>query len=348
MGNYSEKSLALGVDLGGTKISIRLADLEGRLVARTSQRTQAHRGLEGVLDNLEEGVRVILGEVLAPYGLTCKGIKESLEVLKQHGREVIGLGLGVAGVLSQKRDVLHEAPNLGWREVPLKKMVMERTGLEVWMENDTNIAALGEYWFGAGCKYSPRDPMIYIGVGTGIGGGIIIDGKLYRGYSGGAGELGHMVIDPQGVPCGSGHPGCLEALASGKAIDQMARDTVKQGRGETLLQLAEGDLEKVTGRVVARALAQGDITAQNIVQQVGAYLGMGIATIINLFNPALIVLGGGVALRLYEPLLEAARPEIELRAFSSLRDAVQIVPAGLGGDSAVLGAVALARSMALK
>jgi glucokinase len=337
--NTAVNPLALGVDLGGTKIELVLANREGRVVAQQVVRTEAERGMEAVLANLYEGIRLLLSQVVPPAGPPAKDdLATLLRVLQEQGYEVIGLGLGVAAVLSSAQGVVHEAPNLGWREVPLRKMVEERTGLPVWLENDTNVAALGEYRFGAGQRTSP---MVYLGLGTGIGAGIIIDGQLYRGIGGGAGEVGHIVIEPEGPPCGSGHPGCWEALASGTAIGRMAREAIERGRGDTLLSLAGGDPVRVTGRIVAEALCQGDGTAREIIQKAGAYLGMGLASVINFMNPALIVIGGGVAARLLDPLLEAARPEIERRAFPALWKQVRIVPAGLKETSAALGAASL-------
>lgn len=331
--------LALGVDLGGSKINLVLADQAGRVVSQVIQRTKAYQGLEAVLTNLFAGIQLVLrqaGETSALAGI--EDIRELLQTLRQQGQAVIGLGLGVAGVVSQAEAIVKEAPNLDWREVPLRDLVAARTGLPVWLENDTNAAALGEFWFGAGREATN---MLYLGIGTGIGGGIILDGKLYRGCSGGAGEVGHLVIEPKGPACGSGHPGCLEALVSGRAIARMAREAAAQGQGAALLQLAGGDLNCITGEMVTLAFNDNDPTARAIVSQAGAYLGMGLASIINLLNPALIVIGGGVAECLGKPLLEAAWPEIEKRVFPALRKTVQLISAELKANSAALGAAGL-------
>ena len=345
--------MALGVDLGGTKINLVLADQAGRVVSQVIQRTEAHLGLETVLTNLFAGIRLVLqqaGETSAPQdadGNTIQAIsaiaetediRGLLRVLRQQGKAVIGLGIGVAGVVSQAEAVVEEAPNLDWRGVPLRDLVAARTGLPVWLENDTNAAALGEFWYGAGRETMN---MVYLGIGTGIGGGIILDGKLYRGCSGGAGEIGHLVVEPLGPACGSGHPGCLEAMVSGRAIARMAREAAAQGQGAALLQLAGGDLNRITGETVTLALKENDPTALAIVSRAGAYLGMGLAGVINLLNPALIVIGGGVAESLGEPLLKAAWPEVEQRAFPALCKPVQLVRAELKGNSQVLGAAGL-------
>lgn len=348
--------LALGVDLGGTKIHLVLADQEGQAVAQVVQPTEAKKGLTGVMGNLLTGLYRVMKEAIEKESVGTQTVgkltpdldfgeipdQASLQTLKeilaQQGREVRGIGLVVAGVLSEERTVIHESPNLGLVEVPLRDLLAENSGLPVWMENDTNAAALGEYWYGAG---KGQDPMVYMGLGTGVGGGLIIRGELYRGSHGGAGEIGHLVLEPQGPPCGQGHPGCLEAMVSGTALARAAQAAVDQGKGERLLQLAGGCRDKVAGPVVGQALAMGDQTARELVHQAGAYLGMGIASVINLLNPGLIVIGGGLAAGLWQPLLDAAWPEIELRAFPSLKEKVQIVPAGLGEDSAALGAAGI-------
>lgn len=332
-------ALALGADLGGTKINLVLADRAGRVIAQVIQPTEAYLGLEGVMANLFAGIRQVLrqaGENRVMAGI--ENIPGLLQALRQQGMEVIGLGIGVAGVVSLPEGIVREAPNLDWREVPLQELAAVGTGLPVYLENDTNAAALGEFWFGAG---QGTVNMLYLGIGTGIGGGIILDGKLFRGCGGGAGEIGHLVVEPLGPPCGSGHPGCLEAMVSGRAIARMAREAADEGRGDTLLQLAGGDINCITGQTVTLALNENDPTARAIVRQAGAYLGMGLASVINLLNPARIVIGGGVAENLGEPLLEAAWPEIEKRVFPALCETVELIPAKLKGDSAVMGIVGL-------
>ncbi len=339
-GSSAARPLALGVDLGGSKINLVLADPAGRVVSQVIQRTEAHLGLEAVLTNLFTGIRLVLQQAGGTGALAAgtEDIRELLRALHQKGQPIIGLGIGVAGVVSQPEAIVQEAPNLDWREVPLRDLVAARTGLPVWLENDTNAAALGEFWYGAG-----RDAMnmLYLGIGTGIGGGIILDGKLYRGCSGGAGEVGHLVIEPLGPVCGSGHPGCLEALVSGRAIARMAREAAAQDQGAALLRLAGGNLNFITGETVTQALNENNPTARAIVSRAGMYLGMGLASMINLLNPALIVIGGGVAESLGEPLLKAAWPEIEKRVFPALRKTIKLIPAELKENSAALGAAGL-------
>jgi glucokinase len=235
--------------------------------------------------------------------------------------------------------VLSSAPNLpGWRDVPICRYLEERLGVPARLENDANAAALGEHVYGAGrgCRH-----LIYMTVSTGIGGGLIIDGRLYRGATGVAGELGHMTIEPDGPLCGCGNRGCLEALASGTGIAARGEELVAQGGSALLARLAQeqGDL---TAETVSRAAGQGDIACQGIIRRAGYYLGIGFASYVNIFNPEVIIIGGGLA-KVGELLLGPARVEMAARAMREALKAVQLRPAELGDYAGVMGMVALLR-----
>ncbi|KPK46661.1 MAG: hypothetical protein AMJ77_05465, partial [Dehalococcoidia bacterium SM23_28_2] len=234
---------------------------------------------------------------------------------------------------------LRWGPNLpAWRDVPICRYLEERLGVPAHLENDGSAAAVGEHVYGAGrgCRH-----MIYITVSTGIGGGLIIDGRLYRGATGIAGELGHMTIDPDGPRCGCGNHGCLEALASGTAIAARGEELVAQGGSPLLAKLAEEEGE-LTAETVSQAADQGDAACQGIIRQAGCYLGIGLGSYLNIFNPQIIVIGGGLS-KVGEPLLEPARAEMEARAFPEAVKAVQLKPAELGDYAGVMGMVALLR-----
>lgn len=379
----ADKHLALGVDLGGTKIYTLLADAKGTVLAEEKRPVPPGRELPAVLaevlqsiagvlrqageslrgqhnlrqDNLQEAAEAVGGKdpsfagetpwlsALPPSaGSSLAAIKEHRRQFESAGMTIAGLGLGIAAVVSSDGRVVRQAPNLGWKEVPLVDWLEAALGMKVYMDNDTNVAALGEYCFGGAAG---TDFLVYIGVGTGVGGGIIAEGRLFRGSSGGAAEIGHIVVEPQGPCCSLGHPGCLEAMASGTAIGRMAQEEVQKGRGARLLELAGGDISRVTAQVVGEALQEGDATALELVRRAGSYLGMGVATVINVLNPAVVVIGGGVA-NLGEPLFAAVEEEVKLRAFPALREAVRIMPSRLRERVGGLGAAALVFTSNLK
>jgi len=310
----------VGVDLGGTKIYTALADDRGRLVAETTVPTTAAEGPGAVIARIVSTVREVQGAVSGATHLT------------------LALGVGSPGPLDPVTGVVHDTPNLGWHNVPLKKILEEMVGIPVLVDNDANLAALGEYYFGAG---RGSRHMVYVTVSTGIGGGLIIDGRIYRGAGGGAGELGHMVLDPDGPLCGCGRRGCLEALASGTAIASRARELVAAGGGETILREAGGSAGEITAITVAEAARRGDQEAVGIIEKAGTYLGMGLAGVVNLLNPDMLVLGGG-AFKAGRLFWDSMAGEMSARTLTSSLDNVRVVAAGLGGKSGLMGAVALA------
>lgn len=308
----------VGVDLGGTKIYTALAGLEGNILAEARVPTRAREGPGAVLGRIADTVRQVCGEA--------------------GGAAPLALGIGSPGPLDPETGVVYRSPNLGWDGVLLKAGLEEMLGLPVLVDNDANLAAFGEYSFGAG---RGSRQMAYVTVSTGIGGGLILDGRIYRGSGGGAGEVGHMVLDPDGPPCGCGRRGCLEALASGTAMAARARELAAAGRGEAILKEAGGGTGGITSAEVARAAAAGDPGALEIIIRAGEYLGMGLANLVNLFNPDRLVLGGG-ALKAGEAFWAAMERELAARALRPALDQVRVVRAGLGDRSGLMGALALA------
>ncbi|NPV91649.1 MAG: ROK family protein [Firmicutes bacterium] len=341
MADYPQTSeLALGVDLGGTKIFVILADAAGRVVSESQLLTPPTYGELEVFDTILEGVARVLsaGEPggHAPQTVTERIHRGRIRLISE-GRPVVGLGIGVAGVVSGCGNIICQAPNLGWKDVGFRRRLEIAVGLPVLMDNDTNVAAWGEYCYGG---HGRPESLVYLGVGTGIGGGIVLKGKLYKGSSGGAGEIGHVVVEPGGPVCSLGHPGCLEAMASGLAIARIAKEEVRRGRADSLLPYADGDPELLTAQVVGTAVADGNPLAQEILTRAGTYLGIGIASVINILNPEVVVIGGGVA-RMGEAFLAPIQRELEVRAFPELRRAVRVCLSGLGRPVGALGASAM-------
>lgn len=315
--------LVVGVDLGGTKIYTALADRDGRLLTEIKIPTEARHGPEHVIKRIVD---------------TVNRVKE------QGGVDggVIALGIGAPGPLDASTGVVHQAPNLGWQDIALKKLLEDALDIPVAVDNDGNLAALGEYVYGAG---RGAGDMVYITVSTGVGGGLILNGRLYHGSAYGAGEIGHMTIDPGGPRCSCGNYGCLEAMASGTAIARAARWLVEAGAGKAILAAAGGDREAIDSSVVARASAGGDGEAREILISAGRALGIGVANVVNLLNPAMVVLGGG-AMQVGPILWETMEEEVARRALFASRQHVRLIPAALGARSGLLGAVALARQQA--
>ncbi|MBM3469990.1 MAG: ROK family protein [Armatimonadetes bacterium] len=307
---------AIGVDLGGTKTLTALVDGRGEVVARVRVATPA-TGPDGVI----EAIVACVTELSDQSGIAP--------------RSTLGVGVGAPGPLDPDSGVVFEPPNLpGWRDVPLAALMAERLGVPAFVENDANAAAMAEWWVGAGRGV---DDLVYLTVSTGIGGGLILGGRLYRGASGTAGEVGHMVIARGGPECGCGRAGCLEALASGPAIAREARQALEGGRPSVLSQVPR---EAITAEVVARAAEDGDPLAREIFAGAAAALGVGITNLVNLLNPAMVIVGGGVS-RAGELLFAPVRRIVLAEAFERPGAVVRVVPAALGDDVGVIGAAAV-------
>lgn len=311
-----------GIDLGGTKILTGISDTHGNLAAEIKIETRAKEGGDAVVQRMAGSVRQLLHQFGAG------------------DNQLLGIVVGAPGPLSPATGVIHQAPNLGWKEFPLREKMADHFTVPIHVDNDANVAALGEYQYGYHGRFQD---MLYITVGTGVGGGIIIGGRIYYGASGGAGEFGHMIIMPEGGPlCGCGSRGCLETLASGTAIARNARELASQGKGKSLLKIA-GDVESITAETVGMAARNGDTEALAIINQAGYYLGIGLASLVNIFNPAAIVVGGGVTAGLSELLLAPAREEMKKRVLCTPGEDVQVLPALLGNRAGLMGCLALAQ-----
>jgi glucokinase len=306
----------LAVDIGGTKIYSALVTPAGEIVRGDIRPTEASLGYKKVAAR----ILASMAEVLC-------------------GDKAQGVGVAAPAYIEPGTGRIIFSPNLKWQNVDLKKELEDAIGLPVWLENDANLAALGEYRYGAGQGY---EEFIYITVSTGVGGGLILDGRIYSGAFGGAGEFGHVIVAPEGPLCSCGNRGCLEGVASGRAIKRDAQAMIRAGQGERMLALAGGVVERVDARIVGEAAREGDQAAEEILAAAGRYLGIAIASVSNLLNPAAFIIGGGVACGVGELLLGPAREEAHRCTYPPYRDFLKIIPAALGAETGVLGAAAFA------
>jgi glucokinase len=310
----TEAPQAIGLDVGGTKIAAMRVATDGTILARER--------LPSPADDMAR---------------TLAAMVEAAEAVRTP--EVGAVGIGAAGLVASATGTLSFAPNLAWRNVGLVAQITDALGLPALAENDATVAAWGEYRFGAGRGH---EHLLLVTVGTGIGGGIVAGGTLFRGANGYAGEIGHVIVEPGGPPCGCGNRGCWEQVASGHAIQRAGREAAERYPHSKIAQLAEGVPDRVTGSVVTQAAQGGDETAVAILAKVGRRLGEGIAGLVNVLDPEVVVIGGGAVTAgdlLLEPARKAFAAAVEAPTF---RPPVPIVPAALGNDAGAVGAAALA------
>ena len=309
---------ALVADVGGTRTRVALVDATGAIVVRHSAETLAREGREAVMNRLAEALE---------------------HVASERRTEIKGVGLSLASPVEPGTGVMYNPPNLGreWHLFTPIPILRERLSLPVYAENDATLGALGEHAFGAG---RGCDNMVYMTVSTGIGGGVIIGGNLYTGTNGFGGEIGHMTIDQNGPLDNCGNVGCLEALASGTALARMAQERIGAGESSVMLEFAGGNIEAVDARIVVQAAQQDDALAQSLMQEVGRSLASGIITLMHIFDPQLIVIGGGLGqnLDMFMPTIES---EVKRRAMAHFQGAVPVAKSQLGDDVSLLGAAAL-------
>ncbi len=314
----------VGIDLGGTKILAGVVDAEGRILARAKLRTQADRPAAEVIASIGEAVR----SAVAQAGLSME--------------QISAIGVAAPGVLDAAAGVVRFAPNLRWRDVPLAAALRKDLGVPVYLENDVNMGTLAEHVLGAG--RGARD-VVGIFVGTGIGGGIILNGRLHRGRNGSAGEVGHMTVKMGGPRCGCGRRGCLEAVASRTAIVRDLRAAIDAGAASVLPKLVKGDLDRLTSGALAEAVRRGDKLTIKVLKRATKSLGIGVGSIVNFLGPEMVILGGGVIEALDDAWLERVRRVAHLYAIGNAMEGVKIVRAQLGDDAVMLGAAVLAQQM---
>ncbi len=314
----------IAVDIGGTKMMAAVFSGNGKLLDKDLMPTLAEQGLDSILDRIFASIETLL---------------------KRHSLEPSQTGamcIAAAGGIDTKRGVVvTPSPHLkGWADTPLADIFQKKFGIETYIINDASAAALGEHRYGVG---KGVDNLVLLTLGTGIGGGIVIAGKLYLGAVGGAGELGHMTIEASGPKDGCGNTGCLEILASGTAIEKQAVERLRRGEQSSLSTPFKFKVD-ITAKDIGAAARNGDKLAQDIIDRAAYYLGVGLVNITNIFNPELIVIGGGMA-ELGEMIIGRGREMVAERAFSVSARSVRIVMAGLGNEAGIYGAAAFALDM---
>lgn len=311
----SEK-ICVGVDIGGTAIKVGICNLEGKLLHTYEGPTEVSKGTDAILNNIAAYARKIVED--SPF----------------EWEQVEGIGIGIAGFLDIPNGIVSFSPNLGLRNVNLKQYLEDKLEKKVYINNDANVAALGEAWSGAG-----RDVghCVCYTLGTGVGGGIIINGKIVEGYAGKAGELGHIQIVPdlEAIQCGCGKMGCLETVSSATGIIRMAKDAVARG-DRTSLSL----VDNIMAKDVVDAAKAGDEVAIRIVNRAAYYLGKSMSVVSVVLNPQRFIIGGGVS-KAGEYLFEQIREVFAKLTPESSQEGVEIVPAQLGNDAGIVGAAGL-------
>ena len=310
-----EKKYVIGVDLGGTKINGAISDLEGNIINKYTIPTGASEGEVVVINNIIS----VIDRVISDSEINVAEIK--------------GIGIGTPGPLNSKKGIILSSPNLPFVNFDIITPLKEKFKLPVILDNDANIGAIGEYIFGIG---KGTDNMVFITVSTGVGAGVILNGKIYRGSTSNAAEIGHITVSQERVKCNCGNYGCLEVMASGTAIARQAREAIESGRATTL-----NNYPKVTAYEVFKEAKNGDMVAAAILEKSLNYLGIGVANAITIFDPEMVVIGGGVSER-GNIVFERVREVVKERCFKVLSDNCRIEKAALGADAGVKGALALA------
>ncbi|HEX9775052.1 MAG TPA: ROK family protein [Actinomycetota bacterium] len=309
---------AIGVDVGGTKIAAGVVDATGNVILRRQIQTEA-----------------------ADERAVVAGIVKVCRELQASAPGALALGVGAAGLVDHERGVVINAPNISWRNVHLRAMLQDRLNLRVAVDNDANVAALGEALYGAGRGAGDQ---VMVTVGTGVGGGLVIGGRIYRGARGLGAEIGHMVIAADGPACACGNRGCLEVMASGNAIGRLARERAGSPDAAALVERA-GSVEAVTGEAVTEAASAGDPFAAGVVAEAGGWLGLGVANLVNVLDPDVVIVGGGAAAGCGELLLGPARDSMAAHLLGRPdRAPPPMIPASLGRDAGLVGAAALTRA----
>jgi glucokinase len=319
----------IGVDLGGTNLRIAAVDESGRILQTINTATEVARGRDAVVKEMCEAIRSL--------------------ALKHHAAGTMqGIGIGVPGIIDMKSGMIRQSPNLpDWQNYPVKQEIERLLSTDVFLENDANSAALGEKWLGAG---KDENDICAFTLGTGVGGGLVLNGKVWHGMTGMAGELGHITVDPNGHPCGCGSKGCLEQYASATAVKRMAKEHIARGGAEGLEKLSR-DEANFSAKTIYELAMKGDAGAKSVYQRAGGALGIVIAGMINALNLPMYVVGGGVS-NSWDAFAPAMMEQIKLRSFvyvatlgedptAPIVQRTVVRRAQLGGDAGLLGAARL-------
>ena len=314
------ENFVVGIDIGGTKLATVVADVSGKIISKVREPTHADKGPEYALQLLID--------------MVYQTIKQAELELK----DISAIGVSCGGPLDTKTGIVYSPPNLpGWVAFPLKERLENEFRIPVKIENDANACALAEYRFGGGIGY---ESVLYMTMSTGIGGGIVLNGQIYHGANDSAGEVGHQILLPDGPLCGCGKRGCLEALCSGPAIARRAKAAIEVESHSVILELVDGDIDAVRSEHVLDAAKKGDILALKLVDETAYYMGWGIANVVNILNPDIVLLGT-IAIAAGDLLLDPIRKTVSSFAMTRPAEAVTIMPAQLGESLGDLAAVSL-------
>jgi glucokinase len=316
------EEVIIAVDLGGTNVRVATVNLEGKILHKITFATESSRGRGWVTENILSKIQEVMGR------------------FPEEEFEIIGGGFGIPGAIELERGIVTQSPNLPALDgFDIRSWLQGRLRMPIFIENDANAFTLGEGWLGAanGVK-----EFCCLTLGTGVGGGIFLNGDIWHGAEGKAGEIGHMTIDVDGPPCQCGNRGCLEAFTSASAIRRMAIEGIRGNEKTDLVERCGGEFEAITSKMVYESAKGGDPLSRGIFQQMGTYLGVGLANLANLLNVELMVIGGQVS-DAWDLFIDHARRELEQRALGSMGKRVKVERARCGGDAGVLGAAYLVK-----
>lgn len=317
-----KREYVVGVDLGGTKILAGVFKSNLECLGRSKMSTKAQRGYKGVTERI----------------VRC--IEDAIDECDLATKQVRGVGLGAPGAVDSDTGLVMIAPNLGWEDVALRKELEARLGLPVFVENDCNVCTLGIYE--SELQGRARN-VVGVFLGTGIGGGLILDGKLYSGFNHAAGEIGHMVIEVGGPKCSCGNRGCFEALASRSAIFRKIQTAVKDGQKTVLTDMLGDDLGNMRSGDLRKAIRQGDKFVEHIVEEAAEYTGIAVANLINIVNPQIVVLGGGLIDALEDEMMAIISETAMDYALTGTARGIEIIASKLADDAGIVGGAVLAR-----
>jgi glucokinase len=315
-----KREYLIGLDLGGTKIVAAVLDKDFNIIGRHKRKTRASKGADSVFERIIKTI----DDACADAGVTRE--------------QLAGIGMGSPGPLNPYEGVIVHTPNLGFKDFPVRAMLEKEFDVPAVVDNDVNVGTYGEFHFGAA---KGLQHVVGLFPGTGIGGGLVLDGKLYRGANGSAGEIGHVVIQPDGPLCGCGQRGCIEAIASKTAIAKEAAALVTRGKAPIIAEGAGTKLDNIRSGILSKAYASGDPDIKEVVHHAARFLGMAMANLVNIFNPEAIVLGGGVVEAMPEPFLEVSGGVMREQAMAYNCEGTKVLIAELGDDAVVFGGAKL-------
>ncbi len=311
------EKFAIGIDLGGTNIKTGVVSSAGKIIDQTSVKSNAELGPKHVINQI---------------------ITTAKTIIRKNKVNIKAIGIGTPGVVTVGKGTVENPPNFpGWKKINIAKILSDKLKLNVYVENDANAAAIGEMIFGAGKKY---DSFVMVTLGTGVGGGIIINRKIFHGAFGAAGELGHVTIDYKGSKCNCGSYGCIETYVGNRYLKARIREELSEHKDSIIWQLLDNHTDEVSPRIIQQASEQGDPFAQQVIKDMGIQLGAALTSVSNLLDISTFVIGGGVA-GFGKPLFNSISETIKKRVLTSIKPRVKVIPAKLKNNAGIKGASSL-------